>query len=655
MSNNPYRAGKPVGGTESFIGRAEVLQAIKTIVNDEQNNTLLLWGQRRIGKTSILKQLETQLSNEYHVIFVDWHDKTQWTLRKVLEELAFIISDHLAQAKPVLGSDTATDFQQWLAEQSSNQNKPIIFLFDEFDTIASSKAANEIIGYFGQLLILNPQRLKWLFVIGCKLENLTSQASRLFERMESKFISYLAVEETHDLILLSKETLQWPDPTIERIRKLTAGHPYFIQHLCYGIWEHFYKDNPSKVPEVTLQVIETVIPKTLEATHAILESLWRSFNPIERVVASALAQKETWPALIKRLKRIAPNLNKARESLVNWDLIRKDKGNYRFQVEIIRQWVESYKSLFNELDEIDQNAQSIYVIAQQLLKEKHVENSKILLEQVVQLNPYHTKAHELLVKILIEKKQLGKAEEVLINLRDYNPNSASELETNLKLAQQQEAKKWRRQVKKFYDDHSKNIWRVFVVFMAFLVTYLIYKQTFPSNIILEVRHHNNTYELVGIPSSDKDYHLQFIKLTPALTPVESPSFIYEFEKKRYKVGLIKDNNDYFIDKGSLLKELPHVENLQNLKKFNYPDKDNLFDFEFSLTFPEETNHPVNFKCEVATIDKRAVSCDVKERGYFSVYRGVQWWWWGTLAGMLLMIMIEIIYIIRRKEKNYNEF
>ena len=47
---NPYVAGNPVGDSPAFVGRADVLRRA-------QDNAIVLYGQRRIGKTSILQHL----------------------------------------------------------------------------------------------------------------------------------------------------------------------------------------------------------------------------------------------------------------------------------------------------------------------------------------------------------------------------------------------------------------------------------------------------------------------------------------------------------------------------------------------------------------------------------------------------------------------
>lgn len=56
---NPYVAGNPVGDSPAFIGRADVLREVVRVLRrpPPSGNAIVLYGQRRIGKTSIVQHL----------------------------------------------------------------------------------------------------------------------------------------------------------------------------------------------------------------------------------------------------------------------------------------------------------------------------------------------------------------------------------------------------------------------------------------------------------------------------------------------------------------------------------------------------------------------------------------------------------------------
>src|SRR5205823_5945092 len=74
-ARNPYVVGRPVEG-EFFVGRNDVLQTIvKNLAPGAGRNILVLRGQRRTGKTSVLLRLRDTLTaltqGTYLPVFVD--------------------------------------------------------------------------------------------------------------------------------------------------------------------------------------------------------------------------------------------------------------------------------------------------------------------------------------------------------------------------------------------------------------------------------------------------------------------------------------------------------------------------------------------------------------------------------------------------------
>ena len=77
---NPYIAGNPVGAGPAFVGRGDVINAVRRFLGDPQHHGVVLFGQRRVGKTSILQQLEARLPENGgpRAIYFDLQDKAAW-------------------------------------------------------------------------------------------------------------------------------------------------------------------------------------------------------------------------------------------------------------------------------------------------------------------------------------------------------------------------------------------------------------------------------------------------------------------------------------------------------------------------------------------------------------------------------------------------
>ena len=61
-SNNPFNTGSPARDTD-FCGRSSIMDDIRSFVQNRYQYTMLIYGQRRIGKTSLLRKIQ----NEYRL------------------------------------------------------------------------------------------------------------------------------------------------------------------------------------------------------------------------------------------------------------------------------------------------------------------------------------------------------------------------------------------------------------------------------------------------------------------------------------------------------------------------------------------------------------------------------------------------------------
>src|SRR5437764_14035015 len=70
---NPFIACNPVTGSEMFFGREDVFQFIRqTLIGQHRDNVIVLYGQRRTGKTSVLYQTRSHNVGLYKKIsFLD--------------------------------------------------------------------------------------------------------------------------------------------------------------------------------------------------------------------------------------------------------------------------------------------------------------------------------------------------------------------------------------------------------------------------------------------------------------------------------------------------------------------------------------------------------------------------------------------------------
>lgn len=98
---NPYIAGKALGDARGFFGREDVFRLVQTALSSSDQNSVVLFGQRRIGQTLILLNLHSRLTSSRFVpVYFDLMDRARKPLGDVLYELAATIAQELHLPQP---------------------------------------------------------------------------------------------------------------------------------------------------------------------------------------------------------------------------------------------------------------------------------------------------------------------------------------------------------------------------------------------------------------------------------------------------------------------------------------------------------------------------------------------------------------------------
>lgn len=280
--HNPYIVGNPVGNTEVFVGREELLNAVAAIVADPHKNAIMLYGQRRVGKTSVLQKLQVRLAERGQTIFFDLQDKDSHSWEEIKQELVREVNDTLG-----ITDVTPEGIEQWFV----NQNTLLIFLIDEFNVlwVKNSKVHDESLQELSKLLAINPQYVKWVFTTSSKIEDLPDTAIS-FRDIPVEFIPLLSQFETQELIRLAEknQTLQWPATAMDQVWQFTGGHPFLTQRLCSFTWDYIYEYEkpPLSVPTVGYKEVERIASGDtfIGPDNQVLNELWRQLSNLERLI-----------------------------------------------------------------------------------------------------------------------------------------------------------------------------------------------------------------------------------------------------------------------------------------------------------------------------------------------------------------------------------
>ena len=362
--DNPYIVGVPLTrNQEIFVGRTDIIGRIEQLLLDQRRPPLLLYGQRRMGKTSLLRNLGDLLPHHIVPLFVDGQRSALASdyadfLYNMATEMARSATTQRNFPLPPLSRETLarspfTTFNEWLdsLEQTLAQAKRLALLtLDEFEMLehVTDKRRFDAADILSLLrhVIQHRDRFKVMLAGSHTLEELQRWASYLINVQVIK-VGYLAENETRQLIEqpVKDFSLHYQPEACQRVLDLTQGHPALVQLLCYEIVTLKNEQAPNRRRLVWPADVEIAVKQALAsgdfffsdiAQNQVDETGLLLLRHIARQGAGAIVSHEI-------LAGQAASPDQFEQSLVlllRRDLLELAGQGYRFQVELIRRWFE---------------------------------------------------------------------------------------------------------------------------------------------------------------------------------------------------------------------------------------------------------------------------------------------------------------------------
>ncbi len=439
---NPYVAGVPLRG-EGFYGRQALFDWVAAELRWPANNALVLFGQRRIGKTSFLLQLLQKLPTDaFFPVYFNLQDQAQLPLNQVVADLSEQLAEEAGLASfAAAGFDEQGDlFRRSVLPQlydALGERRPV-FLFDEFDVLdqmveaelPETTATKALFPLLRRIMSEDP-RPAFVFVVGRRTDDLSLDLRATFKAALQREIWALDPESAVKVVRQAEMngSLRFQDDAVARILKLTSSHPYLLQLLCQRIWERAHSDNETAAPSIGVAEVEAAVPEALEVGGQALEWLWDGLSPAEKIYASALAEVATEDEPISE-DQVIEVLSDHAARLLTWEvedlaprelekrkvLVRVDVSEYRFAVELLRRWIQKRKPLYevkNELDRLEPVADQYFALGRRSLLQRNLEDAVDLFQRALKESSRHFRSRLYLGEALLK---LGAAEKAVAEL-----------------------------------------------------------------------------------------------------------------------------------------------------------------------------------------------------------------------------------------------
>lgn len=279
ITANIYREGEALQPEDAadqqlFLGRQHIKDELATKILTARTIPLfLVQGQRRVGKTSLLKFLPRILDpSVFKVVQQDLqdvgHDPIRW-----MTDLRYKINQSLGIEDKNDWQPTGrwievwAELKEYMEGLSLGEHVRLILAFDEYETLHNGLAkdveqAEELLGAM-RSFSQHQNRIVFLFIGAAFLSDLKKPNwSRYFVQTETLRVHFLNEADSLKLITnpIPEFNIKYHPSIPPRIYELTQGHPALLQSICRQLVALANQNNnPNLQPEHLEQVLNEKI------------------------------------------------------------------------------------------------------------------------------------------------------------------------------------------------------------------------------------------------------------------------------------------------------------------------------------------------------------------------------------------------------------
>lgn len=315
-----------------FKGRRDLARLVDHELASEQRGPLVLWGQRRMGKTSFLQMAPDLLGGGTKICVVNFQSLSGSVHRAaphrwVCAEVAAAIG---IDAPPEGPWGVALDWLTAVESCLAASNERLLVAIDEVerleDEIHAGQTNHDFLDFVraaGDRLL----RVRMLLVSGLPLQRLGPHwvdriiSAKLYE------LGYLEADAAEELV--RRPIPEFPDiyPAggVEKILRQTNCHPYLIQLVCDQLVRQL---NGKQQLRASMADIERAIDESFTAT-ALFSELW------DRQMQ---AREQQWLRLLTQGAAVTQADGALRE-LEQHQFVLREHGQYRIAVPMFESWI----------------------------------------------------------------------------------------------------------------------------------------------------------------------------------------------------------------------------------------------------------------------------------------------------------------------------
>ena len=354
----PYETNRPVTGNRFFGRDREIKELLKS-----QDNYLLI-GFRRVGKTSLLKELQRRMderdltaADETRRVYVDCAVIT--TAEELYTEIVSRLSP--ADLKRILGRQSKRYQRQMFENLADLHRGQITYLLDEIDPLLENESqAKEFWDALRSASSADKNVARFIMAGYRQARRARNDPDHhIYNVCKSYPLGALPLGEVRDMIEKPmadlRVHLEMRDELVRQIYYETAGLPNLVQFYCYTLLQRLDRGD-IQGDTIRLEHLRVVYDSP-EMRDYMLESFMANSEPIERALVAAMASSPAFgirgepftlaniAAEMRRrhLSLKLPVLDGACRDLVNGGFLSPERDTYRFTIPVFARLIrENY-------------------------------------------------------------------------------------------------------------------------------------------------------------------------------------------------------------------------------------------------------------------------------------------------------------------------
>jgi tetratricopeptide (TPR) repeat protein len=362
---NRYSGGSPVEDESMFFGRRSLVDRIaRHLLTGDAGQCFVLYGQKRSGKSSVLKQVEKRLADKALIVSISagtFDPERLWIsfARLFIQEVEFRIEDVNGSIPDGWPSFTDAENRpieaiRSVARMLRKLNHRLVIAIDEF-TYIFEKSQSGIEDFMrGWKALLEAKTFNALLIGQDTMPRFKQAYPNEFGVTHDERISYLSREETNLLatqpILFNGES-RYRGQALQRLYDLTAGSPYFLQIVCDRLVRHL---NARHAPFVTEADIELVRKQLTDGVDCLPQDRFDALVTAAGEKVAIVPRQDLW-AFLTRVARESlhsgqcyrnaiSDLNRAEEAtkdLIDREVLASDGDRISIRVGLFAFWLRS--------------------------------------------------------------------------------------------------------------------------------------------------------------------------------------------------------------------------------------------------------------------------------------------------------------------------